>query len=367
MVVALLEPPGASHANLPNEPARYAMNQITCLILTTAHHRDDARLTRHVDTLNRHGISTTLIADVRRPPWRRLVMAPWSAWSHLRSVRPDAVLLPDPELYVAGTLVARLLGIRAIIDIHEDYAAVAADRDWIPKTLRPVVGSLTRLVTMLGRRFAHSTVVAADHLRHPGDLVVPNVPALHFFPDPTDVGARPTAVYVGDITISRGAHAMVDLLDLVPDLHLELIGPITSDLRADLMGIATRKGAADRLHVTGRLPYREAWQRAAGAAAGLALLQDTPAYRSALPTKVWEYMAAGIPVIATALPAQMQLLNETGAGVLVGSTEGAAQCLTAWLADPGLAAAIGRKGRIAYEAQTAKDGGAEALIAAVSG
>ncbi len=343
------------------------MNKIRCLILTTAHHPDDARLNRLSDTLNRRGISTKLVAELPRSPWRRMVMAPWSAWRHLRSIRPTAVLLPDPELYVAGALVARLLGVRAIIDIHEDYAAVAADRDWIPQPLRPILASVARLVTAVGRRFANATVVAAGHLRRPGDLVVSNIPANHFFPTRKPPGERPAAVYVGDITVRRGALTMVDLLALVPDLHLELIGPITDGLRAELEGIAHRKNTADRLHITGRLPYWEAWQRAAGATAGLSLLQDTPAYRSALPTKVWEYMAIGLPVVATALPAQTQLLETTGGGIVVGSIEEAAEVLTMWLANSDVPTAIGEKGRKAYQARIADDQGDDALVEAVLG
>lgn len=341
------------------------MNEVQCLILTTAHHRDDARLNRHLDTLDRRGVSTLLIADRPGSPWRRLLFAPFLTWRHLRSVKPQAVLLPDPELYVAGTLVARLLRVRAIIDVHEDYAAAAADRDWVPGFLRPLLASLATILVALGRRVAHATVVAADHLRRPGDLVVPNIPATRWFPTSTPAGARPAAVYVGDITVSRGAHEMVGLLALVPDLHLELIGSITDDFRAELLNLA--RNSADRLLLTGRLPYQEAWQRAAGATAGLSLLRDTPAYRLAVPTKVWEYMAVGLPVIASSLPSQRQLLEETKSGVVVESVQQAAEVLTSWLGDRDEAVLFGRNGRQAYETRIRGDRGEASLAEAVLG
>lgn len=344
------------------------MNEIECLILTTAHHRDDARLNRHLDTLNRRGINTTLIADNPGNPGRRFLLAPLVVWRHLRSLRPNAVLLPDPELYLAGTIVARVLGVRAIIDIHEDYAAVARDREWIPGFLRPLMSISTTLLITLGRRLANATVVAADHLRRrPNEWIVPNVPPIQWFPESTAPGARPAAVYVGDITVNRGAYEMVDLLAMVPDLHLELIGPITDRLRDDLLAKAQRTGSAERLHLAGRLPYVAAWQQADGAIAGLSLLRDTTAYREAVPTKVWEYMAMGLPVIGSALPWQAKLLNTTGGGTVVASAADAAEVLTAWLADPESGAAIGRKGRRAYEVKVGEDTGEAALIKAVSG
>jgi hypothetical protein len=61
----------------------------------------------------------------------------------------------------------------------------------------------------------------------------------------------------------------------------------------------------------------------------------------------------------------MQLLEETGAGSVVGSIEEAADILRTWLADPAGAAGVGAKGRRAYEARIAGEGDAEALIEAV--
>ena len=343
------------------------INKTSCLILTSAHHPADARLNRHLDTLNRRGISTTLISERPGSPGRRMLWSPILVWRHLRSVRPDAVLLPDPELLVTGTIVARLLGVRAVLDIHEDFAAVAADREWIPSFLRPPVAFLSKLLVALGRRWSNATIVAAEHLSRPGDVVVPNFPSAYWFPGSKPPGSRPAAVYVGDITVSRGAHEMVGLLDRVRDLHLELIGPISDELRTDLLVRAKKNNTADRLHLTGRLSYEEAWKRAAGATAGLSLLRNTPAYRAALPTKLWEYLATGLPVIASSLPAQRELLNSTGAGVVVGSTEEAAQLLERWLENPDEAISIGRRGRQAYEAALENHAGESTLVKAVCG
>jgi glycosyltransferase involved in cell wall biosynthesis len=58
-----------------------------------------------------------------------------------------------------------------------------------------------------------------------------------------------------------------------------------------------------------------------------------------VPTKLYEYLAASLAVLSTPLPRVADLLDGSGAGVLVSSDEDAAAALRAWAADPASLAA----------------------------
>jgi glycosyltransferase involved in cell wall biosynthesis len=82
------------------------------------------------------------------------------------------------------------------------------------------------------------------------------------------------------------------------------------------------------------LPSREAWAITRGAWVGLLLLEPTPAFREAMPSKLYEYLACGLPVVATPLPRVADLLATTGAGVVVDDASGVTAILRRWLLQP---------------------------------
>jgi glycosyltransferase involved in cell wall biosynthesis len=342
------------------------MTEVDCLILTTAHHREDARLNRHVAALRRAGVSTGLLAiDASRLV--RFAGAAMLVYRTLRAVRPASVVFPDPELFVAGPLVANRMGVRSVLDVHEDYRAVAVSRDWIPRPLRAIVGSLAAASTSWGRKVASATIVAAPHLARPGDIVVPNIPDISFFPSSDIREQRKSVVYVGDVSESRGVLTMLEIIKGIPGLTLELIGPITADIEHRVRKQTQTDGTADRVIITGRLPYTEAWERAAGAIAGLAMLQPTPAYNEAIPSKLWEYMAVGIPIIASDLPAQRSLIEESGGGVVVSRPAKATIVLQDWLDNPDSGREIGAAGHEYYRSIAVKSGVPQTLVGAITG
>jgi glycosyltransferase involved in cell wall biosynthesis len=67
----------------------------------------------------------------------------------------------------------------------------------------------------------------------------------------------------------------------------------------------------------GFLPNDRALARLSGALAGLSLLHDQPNYRHSRPTKVVEYMAHGVPVVATPTPLAAGLVERYGCGLVV--------------------------------------------------
>jgi glycosyltransferase involved in cell wall biosynthesis len=98
-----------------------------------------------------------------------------------------------------------------------------------------------------------------------------------------------------------------------------------------------RPHLAARVRFHGRLPPRISWQYARGAWAGLALLRETPAFVEAMPSKVYEYLACGLPVLATDLPRQALLVSELGAGAVVSARDSgqmAGAVLRRWTEEP---------------------------------
>jgi glycosyltransferase involved in cell wall biosynthesis len=276
------------------------------VIVTTAHWAGDPRLNRHLDYLRSVGHGTRIVSfsDTKR------LTGLWNALGAVRKATERVVILPDPEMFLLGSLVARATGKLAIVDIHEDYPAAARARSWIPSWARPVVGALAAVAVRLGRWAASRVMVAAPQLARSGDTVVLNVPdPLTITPDP-DLPIGRNLVYVGDVTLARGAREMVEVLGGLDDsFRLLVIGRVSAEAAATIESISSSLGVGGRITLTGRRSHAEAWEAARGALAGLNLLTDVPAYRDAVATKLWEYMALGIPPIVSDLPGQAEVVS----------------------------------------------------------
>jgi glycosyltransferase involved in cell wall biosynthesis len=202
-------------------------------------------------------------------------------------------------------------------------------------------------------------LVAAAHI-DPTAIVVTNRPSPSDLPPPLPKTNRDRLVYVGDVRASRGLFAMLDLMDLLSDLSLDIVGPMGSIDGLDARLATT--GLADRVSFHGRLSYEESWELARGALAGLCLLEHTPAFAPAQPTKIWEYWTIGLPVAASDLPGQRALIEMCGAGA-VGDIEELATTIRTWRDDPAAALELGLLGR--RHVVDADDGSEDRLLCAI--
>ncbi len=272
-------------------------------------------------------------------------------------VRADVLLTIDPDTSPSAFLAARVRRIPWVADVHEDYRELLHDRSWVPG---PLLALLQAGVSVMNRLISHAdlVLVADEHVpprRAPRRYVMRNEPdftLLHTAVAPVD-DDRWRAVYVGDNRRSRGLQTMVEAVaatasDAQP-WELDIVGPSSGHDR-DWLQARLRDPDCSGIRFHGRQDPKRSWEIAGGADVGFCLLAQTPAFIDAMPSKIYEYMASGLPTIATPLPRVAELLDRTGAGVLVESVDETVEALRRYATDTkwraGLIAAAGAAGAV---------------------
>lgn len=151
--------------------------------------------------------------------------------------------------------------------------------------------------------------------------------------------ANGPVTYLGSFHPWKGVEILVRALASVPEARLRLVGG-APEPRARIEGLAKAMGIADRVHCVGPVPPPDRWQYLAEA--GMCVL---PLIRSAYgtsftsPLKLFEYMAAARPILASNLPALREVLRDEENGLLVppDDPEALAAAIRRLRADPPLA------------------------------
>ena len=331
---------------------------IRVLVATVAHRGNDARiLHRQIGALLEAGCQVIYVAPVPlaeqaglehivvpRATGRRRVAAWFAAARAVRAHRDevDLVLVHDLELVLPARVAAWPR--RVVWDVHEDLVQSVADRNWIPRAFRPagrLLVALTERVATFGIRLLLAETSYAD--RFGSWPVVPNTTRVPDSLAPYSDGSRPRLVYVGRISWSRGLAAMIEVgRRLDGACSVELVGAVDADAHA-----ALDDAVADGI-VTwhGYLPNSDALALTEGALAGLSLLGEHGNFVGSMPTKIFEYLARGVPVITTPLPLAEQVVSAADAGFTVGfdDIDAVVDATSQLMSSPGLRDDMGRRG-----------------------
>ncbi len=261
--------------------------------------------------------------------------------------------LHDPELLPAGFLL-KLRGKRVVYDAHEDFPRQVLRHHWIPRSIRPLVAAGVGLLARLASRSFDGIVAAtpaiAERLRTKRTVTVQNFPDLCEFlpPETTPYRERPASIaYLGVIAEARGVREMVRAMGLLPESLQARLVCAGSFSPSDLEFRMHQVKGWERVHYVGWKNRMEIARLLSQSRLGIVVLHPTPAYIESWPVKMFEYMAAGIPVVASDFPLWRQIVDGAACGLLVDpqSPQAIADSVQWLLEHPLDAEAMGRRGR----------------------
>ena len=344
--------------------------------LTSAHPRGDVRVYHKMcRTLAAAGHEVSLIVadglgddvmdgvrvfDAGAPAGRadRVMRAPRRIRDLATALHPDICHLHDPELLPAG-LALKKAGFRVIFDSHEDVAKQIMSKHYLPMPLRRPAGVLwkefveDRICSQLDGVVAATPAIGERFTDVARRLaVVRNYPLLTEFPRvATRTSTGRVVCYLGAISTTRGLLELVDAVGLARGQpNLLLAG---SCREPGLLEIARGRPFWSQVQEFGSLDRVGVAQLLGRAAVGMVTLHPTPNHLESLPIKMFEYMAAGLPVIASDFPVWRDIVDRFQCGLLVDPLDSAsiARAIDCLLDDPATAQAMGERGRRAIETE----------------
>lgn len=340
--------------------------------MTSAHPPNDVRVYCKISKLLQNsGYNVSLIAPdasimnddgIRfvhipsRPRFRRMLISTLQVFWKAVKLKADIYHFHDPELIPAG-IALKLLGHKVVYDVHEDLPRQILDKPWIWLPLRKTVSKIAAAIENLGAWFFDGIVGATTSIaaKFPSakTVTVQNFPYRDEWlglGDPTAYQERKNLVfYAGVVSEARGFREMVAAIELLPG-HFETRLVIAGSFYpANLKQAALESQYPERFELAG-------WQSRAGVAnlinscrIGLVLFHPLANHIHAQPNKLFEYMAAGIPVVTSNFPLWQDIVLKEECGLVVDPLNtGAIADAIKWLLEhPEKAEEMGRAGRAA--------------------
>lgn len=280
----------------------------------------------------------------------RILVGSWKVFRRAWSLNADIYHFHDPELIFAG-LLFKMLSKKVIYDVHEDVPKQILSKEWIPDAAKKLISRTTQVIEDFAVGFFDAVVAVTPSIaaRFSGKckntITINNYPLdYEITPDASGWKNKERAVcYIGGISQIRGIDEMLEAIRLT-ESKLILAGefyPSELEIRqrekdgwrnTEYQGVVPRSGLKPIL---------------ARSMAGLVLFHPVPNHIDARPNKIFEYMAAGIPVIGSDFPRWREIIVNGNCGICVDPLSPLAIAdAIKWLVEhPEEAAEMGRNGR----------------------
>lgn len=243
----------------------------------------------------------------------------------VKEEKPDVIHFHDPDLLLLALYFKFVLKKKVIYDVHEDYSLAFKDREYLPKFFRSIFAFIFDLFEKVVSKLFDGVVAVTEEIFNKfncrNKVILKNFPTVDMYEKRRnyDISGTINLVYIGSVSYHRGITNLIlavkDLLNL--DIKLDIIGPAESKEYLEQI----KKFENEKIKIWGRVPKSCIPNILKNVHIGFVTLLPKRRYLTSLPLKLFEYMAAGVPVIASNFELWRNIIEDSSCGIVVDPTD----------------------------------------------
>jgi glycosyltransferase involved in cell wall biosynthesis len=267
------------------------------------------------------------------------------------------------ELIPTGLILKLLFRKKVVYDVHEDFPSMMLHKLYIPKILRTIISKAIYLIEQMSTR-VFDGIVTADpfvlnafpHVPSNRKMVFYNLPSLDIFKElPHDPSEKSyDIVYLGGMSERAGTFILIEAIQNLVLSGLKprilLIGYFDNDKsKVEIMNEVIKRRLGEYFDIRGRVPHQEVPKLLSKAKIGVVSMQPVPKFLKNIPSKLFEYLACGLPVVVSDLPPIRIFFKNKEYGFLVDpkNPKAFAEAFYWLMTNPEQAELMGKKAQIA--------------------
>lgn len=275
------------------------------------------------------------------------------------SLNSDCYHFHDPELIPIG-LKLKKLGKKVVFDIHENISLQIKDKSYIPYYLRGIVSFCYKHYEKFTiNKFDILILAENSYFAYYKELnsnieIVLNMPDIEKLNKFINYNRNKNEIfYIGGISKDRGLDVNLDALRILnketPDVFLHYIGPLYGMNKIDIK----LDDIKDNVKFYNSLPLSTALNYSINSKVGLSILKPISNYKLSYSTKIFEYMAIGLPVVTSNFDIYVDIIEKYGCGICVNPNDpnDISIAIKKIMNDTELAKSMGRNGRKIVESK----------------
>ncbi len=296
-----------------------------CQSLQKAGH-DVTYIVPNVEDHVKNGVQISGVQSDAKGQFDRMTKTTKKVYEKALQIDAELYHFHDPELIPIG-LKLKSRGKKVIYDVHEDVPEQISSKQWIPGPMRKTVSIMVRNYEKYASAKFDAVVTATPTIAERFSRYNEKTVTIHNYPLLDELAMEnsaeksedvpPNALYIGGIYVLRGIKEMIrataelnkeTVCRLVlggsfapPQLHEEV-------KQMDGYQYTDYKGFLNRENIKKVLSEADM---------GLVLLHPEPRFVVSLPIKMFEYMSAGLPVIASDFPLWKEIIESNNCGITV--------------------------------------------------
>jgi len=251
----------------------------------------------------------------------RMLNAPKAVFEKALTLDADIYHMHDPELIPIG-LKLKKLGKKIIFDAHEDLPNQVMSKHYLNPISKKFIAFLVKAYEKYACTKIDGIIAATPFIRdkflkiNKSSIDINNYPKLEEFSSiPKDTLKENQVCYIGGLADVRGIIEMVKAMSLTQSTTKLTIAGNFADKNLEQSVMAME--GWNKVNFLGYVGRDEIRNTLGSSLAGLVVLHPTRSYLDSLPVKMFEYMCAGIPVIASDFPLWREIVDDAKCGLYI--------------------------------------------------